>query len=135
MMPTDATPTRRSGCPIATTLDIVGDKWSLVILRDLINGKRRFGEFLNSPEGITTNILSDRLRRLQVEDLLTAERYSERPPRCEYGLTDKGRDLHGVLVSMCRWANRWMPDTWVPPERFMAPPEGDAPPESQAASL
>lgn len=111
---------RRSGCPIASTLDMVGDRWSLVIVRDLINGKRRFSEFLSSPERITTNVLTDRLAAMEQSGLIERVAYQSRPPRHDYLLTDKGLALHKLLQDMCRWANRHLPDTWVPPDQFMA---------------
>jgi len=111
----------RSGCPIATTLDIVGDRWTLVILRDMINGKSRFSEFLDSPEQITTNVLTDRLVLMQSAGLVTRAPYQTRPKRFRYALTEKGEALLPVLQEMCRWANRFMPETWVPPESFMTP--------------
>lgn len=109
----------RSPCPIATTLDIVGDKWTLVIVRDLLTGKRRYGEFLASPEGIPTNILADRLKRLTAAGLVEKRPYQDRPVRYEYRLTGKGTGLHPVLQEICRWANRHFPGTWPPPESFM----------------
>ena len=115
-----ATAPARSGCPIAATLDLVGDRWSLVIVRDLLTGKRRFGEFLASPEGIPTNILSDRLRRMAAAGLIARRPYQERPPRFEYTLTDRGVALMPVLQAMCRWANAHVPGTWTPPQWFMA---------------
>lgn len=116
-----ASPTRlpRSGCPIANTLDIVGDRWTLVIVRDLINGKKRFSEFLASPEHITTNILTDRLAAMEAAGLVARTPYQERPPRFEYTLTEKGLGLWPVLQGICRWANHYLPGTWVPPKRFM----------------
>ena len=109
----------RSGCPIAATLDVVGDRWSLVIIRDMINGKARFGEFLASPERITTNVLTDRLMQMEEAGLVDRTTYQQRPPRFEYKLSAKGRALLPVLQEMCRWANRFVADTWVPPESFM----------------
>ena len=114
-----AGPPGRSGCPIATTLDFVGDKWSLVIVRDMVNGKARFGEFLESPEGIPTNILADRLKRMEGNGLISKKPYQERPRRFAYGLTEKGLSLLPVVQSMCLWANRHYPHTWTPPESFM----------------
>ena len=110
----------RSGCPIATTLDIVGDKWTLVIVRDMLTGKRRFGQFLESPEGITTNILADRLKRMEESGLIGRAPYQDKPPRFEYRLTTKGEGLIEVLQCICRWANRHYPDTWTPPASFMS---------------
>ena len=111
----------RSGCPIATTLDLVGDKWSLVIVRDMINGKSKFSEFLESPERITTNVLTDRLRVMEETGLIKKTHYSRRPPRFEYCLTDKGRSMHPILQEVCRWANHYIPETWEPPDSFMQP--------------
>lgn len=110
----------RSGCPIASTLDLVGDRWSLVIVRDMVTGKKRFAEFLDSPERITTNVLTDRLALLERLGLIKKRAYQQRPRRFEYMLTEKGLGLLPVLQEMCRWANRHMPETWVPPESFMA---------------
>lgn len=109
----------RSGCPIAATLDLVGDKWSLVIVRDMLIGKRRYGEFLASPEGITTNILADRLKRMEELGLVSKAPYQQHPPRYDYDLTRAGVSLLPVLQAMCRWANKNIPDTWTPPKKFM----------------
>ena len=115
----------RSGCPIATTLDLVGDKWSLVLVRDMLNGKKRYGEFIESPEGIPTNILASRLRRLEEFGLLSRNSYQDKPTRFEYTLTDLGESLLPVLQSMCRWANAHFPDTWTPPSGFMSREAGN----------
>lgn len=112
-------PGRRSPCPIATALDILGDKWTLIVLRDLFWGKRPFGAFLDSPEKIPTNILADRLKRLVAEGLAEKVPYQDRPVRYEYRLTNKGVRLLPVLQELCRWTNRFYPDCWAPPERFM----------------
>jgi DNA-binding HxlR family transcriptional regulator len=74
----------RSGCPIATTLDLLGDRWTLVIVRDMVMGKKRFGDFLKSPERIPTNILTDRLARLAEFGLLEKRSYQDNPVRFEY---------------------------------------------------
>lgn len=110
----------RSPCPIATTLDIVGDRWTLVVVRDMLTGKKRFSEFLDSPEGIATNVLSDRLALIEQAGLVTKAPYQLRPKRFEYTLTTKGEDLLPTLQEMSRWANRHIPGTWTPPESFMA---------------
>ena len=109
----------RSGCPIATTLDIVGDRWTLVILRDMINGKSKYSEFLVSPEGITTNVLADRLSKMEANGLVRKQIYQNRPQRYAYELTEKGRALLPIMQEICRWANRYIPETWTPPESFM----------------
>jgi len=111
----------RSPCPVATTLDVVGDKWSLLIARDMVNGKKRFGEFQASPEGIPSNILAARLKRMEQTGLISRVPYQDRPPRFEYQLTPRGLNLVPVLREMCRWANTEAPGTWPAPEHFMAP--------------
>ena len=114
-----ATEVRRSGCPIANTLDLVGDRWTMVILRDMVNGKTKYGEFLDSPEHITTNILAERLRRMEAAGLIEKRAYQTRPTRHEYLTTRMGDDFLPVLQAICRWANRHIPETWVPPAAFM----------------
>ena len=111
---------RRSGCPIATTLDLVGDRWTLVIVRDMLSGKARFAGFLDSPERITTNVLTDRLARMERHGLIAKAPYQTRPTRFEYRLTNKGLALIPVLQEICRWANANLPGTWAPPAEFMA---------------
>jgi DNA-binding HxlR family transcriptional regulator len=91
----------------------------LVLLRDLLNGKRRFSEFLESPERITTNVLTDRLAKMEGAGLVAKTPYQERPLRHEYSLTAKGEGLLPVLQAVCRWANQYLDDTWVPPDSFM----------------
>ena len=109
----------RSPCPIAVTLDTLGDKWSLVLIRDMLVGKKRFGAFLASPEGITTNILADRLRRLEREGIVERRPYQTRPVRNAYVLTAKGRALLPVLQEMARWGCTEIGGTWKPPPSFM----------------
>ena len=87
----------RSGCPIASTLDMVGDRWSLVILRDMLCGKTRFSQFLDSPERITPSVLTDRLTFLEADGLICRKLYSERPKRYEFFVTAKGEALLPVL--------------------------------------
>lgn len=109
----------RSKCPVACTLDIVGDKWTLIVVRDLLTGKKRFKEFSESPEKIPTNILTERLKRLEAYGLI--ERHARNPNSrwAEYHLTVKGEGLIPVLQEMCKWGNKYIDDTWVPPEWFM----------------
>jgi DNA-binding HxlR family transcriptional regulator len=112
----ESCPARRSDCPISGALDLIGDKWTLLVVRDLLFlGNRRFGELAGSPEKIPTNILSDRLRRLEESGLVIKVSYQERPPRYEYRLTAKGADLFPVLRALAAWANRHIPGTMVPP--------------------
>lgn len=102
---------RRSACPVANTLDIVGDKWSLLIIRDMRHGKRTYGELADSPEGVPTNILADRLRRLEEAGIVLRSAYQDRPPRYAYTLTDKGRDLGELLQALVRWGKKHIPGT------------------------
>ena len=111
----------RSRCPVACTLDVLGDRWSLLIVRDLIRGKRRYAEFLESPEGIPTNILADRLQRLIDAGVIRAERYSDHPPRLQYALTPKGEDLRPVMRAMVEWGVRHAGGR-VPPPVVADPP-------------
>jgi len=108
----------RSPCPIAASLDILGDKWTLLVIRDLLMGKTRFAEFQDSPEKIASNILTERLKRLECAGMVERERYQERPPRDAYRLTLKGRAALPILQAMARWANTHMPGTWTPPPKF-----------------
>ncbi|MBZ0218658.1 MAG: helix-turn-helix transcriptional regulator [Fimbriimonadaceae bacterium] len=110
----------RSHCPIASTLDLVGDKWSLILVRDMITGKKKFSEFIDSPEGIPTNILTNRLKQMEQLGLIKKQQYQDRPKRYEYVLTEHGRALLPVLQEISRWANSNIADTWVPPAWFMA---------------
>ena len=110
----------RSSCPIASTLDIVGDKWSLVLVRDLLTGKQRFNQFCASPEGVPTNLLAARLRRLEAQGIVVKEPYQTGPVRYAYKLTPAGRALLPVLQEMSRWANTYIEGTWAAPETFMS---------------
>ena len=105
----------RSRCPVACTLDTFGDKWSLLVVRDVMRGKRRFGEFAGSPEGIPTNILAERLKRLVEIGVLVKLGDSAHPPREEYRLTSKGEDLRPLLRSMVVWGVRHAGGRMPPP--------------------
>jgi DNA-binding HxlR family transcriptional regulator len=94
---------RRSVCPIACSLDLFGDKWTLLIIRDLLSGKSQFKEFLASPEKIATNILADRLARLASNGLVERYPSSEIARREAYRLTEKGRSLRGLIVQLKAW--------------------------------
>jgi DNA-binding HxlR family transcriptional regulator len=92
-------------CSIARTLEIVGDRWTLLIVRDVFLGKRRFDELLDSL-GVASNVLTDRLNRLVDEQILERVAYSERPPRYEYRLTPKGKELRVPLLALMQWGDR-----------------------------
>ncbi len=94
-------------CSVARTLDIIGEWWTLLILRDLFYGVRRF-EALLEQLGISRKVLTNRLQRLIEEDILRKEPYQQNPVRYEYRLTEKGLDLIPVLLTMMRWGDRWL---------------------------
>ena len=95
----------RSDCPISYALDFFGDKWSLLIIRDMIfDGKRFYKDFLDSKEGMATNILSDRLKKLELHGVVESKVYEKLKTRKEYSLTQKGKDLIPVLVEMMVWS-------------------------------
>lgn len=101
----------RSACAVASSLDIVGDKWSLLVVRDLLHGKSTYGELARSPERIPTNILADRLERLEATGIVSSAPYQERPLRYTYTLTPKGRALGDVLLAFVRWGKQHIPGT------------------------
>jgi len=96
-------------CSVARTLSVIGDRWTLLILRDAFLGVRRFEDF-QSASGVTRHVLVDRLRKLEHHKILRRIKYQEHPPRLEYRLTDKGTDLYAVVVSMTRWGDKYMSD-------------------------
>jgi DNA-binding HxlR family transcriptional regulator len=100
--------------PDARALDLVGDKWTLLIVRDLISGPRRFVELQRTLPGISTEQLRSRLNRMVADGLLTRQRYREVPPRVDYELTERARDLVPVLAAFARWGFEW---SWTEPRR------------------
>ncbi|MCF2873242.1 MULTISPECIES: winged helix-turn-helix transcriptional regulator [unclassified Tenacibaculum] len=97
--------TNRSNCPISYALDLLGDKWSLLIIRDLVFDQKKFyKEFLQSKEKIATNILSDRLKRLEKAGLIESRVYEKLRTQKVYSLTEKGKDLIPVLVELILWS-------------------------------
>jgi DNA-binding HxlR family transcriptional regulator len=109
----------RSGCPITNGLDIFGDKWTLVVIRDLLCGKKIYSELANSPEKIPTNRLAERLKKLESEGIVEKIQYQSNPKRYEYLLTKKGKDLLPVLQEIAKWGNKYIEGTYVPPDWFM----------------
>ncbi|HEV7773816.1 MAG TPA: helix-turn-helix domain-containing protein [Conexibacter sp.] len=95
-------------------MDLVGDKWTLLIVRDLVSGPRRFVELQRTLPGISTEQLRSRLNRMVADGLLTRQRYREVPPRVDYELTDRARDLIPVLGALARWGYEW---SWTEPRR------------------
>jgi DNA-binding HxlR family transcriptional regulator len=113
-MPSKAKAKRRSGCPVSISLERFGDRWSLLIIRDLmVRGLRSFKQFQQSDEGIATNILADRLKKLEAAGIITAEAEPGDARRVSYRLTEKGIDLAPVLLEMLIWGARHEP-TGVP---------------------
>ena len=94
------------GC-IASAMQIIGNKWTALILRDLTTGSKRFGELEKSVTGINPRTLSQRLDDLEQHGIITRQSYVEMPPRCEYTLTEKGRDLIPVLKQMATWGTKY----------------------------
>lgn len=94
-------------CSVAKTLDLIGERWTILLLRDLLlRGPRRFQDFQTSLPGIAPNTLSARLKALEDNGLVRRELYSDRPPRLEYVLTDKGKSLGPILKALRDWGNK-----------------------------
>jgi DNA-binding HxlR family transcriptional regulator len=96
-------------CSVAKALEVIGERWSLLIVRSVMHGNRRFGEMQESL-GIARNVLSARLQRLIDEEILERHAYQESPPRYEYFLTQKGLDLWPALIALLNWGDRYSPD-------------------------
>jgi DNA-binding HxlR family transcriptional regulator len=98
---------------------VLGDKWTLLVLRDLLGGKQRFSEFERSPESVPTNILTERLRRLEAAGLLVRVSAPTGSRRL-YEATEAGRALRPVLLALSAWANEHIAGTWVPPDGYLS---------------
>lgn len=94
-------------CPVEMTLQLIGDKWKILILRDLLTGTKRFGELKKSVTGITQKVLTSNLRAMESSGLLTRKVFPEVPPKVEYTLTDTGYSLKPILDSMCSWGENY----------------------------
>ena len=101
----------RSSCPITNVLDLLGDKWTLLVIRDLVLGKRRYQEFLASPEAMASNILAERLNRLLAAGLIRRHAYQRNPVRYEYSLSKRGKDLEPILEAIIVWGKKQYPGT------------------------
>ena len=101
-------------CSVAKSLEVIGERWSLLIVRDVMNGNRRFGE-IQSSLGIARNVLSARLQRLVDEGILERRAYQESPPRHEYFLTQKGLDLWPALIALLHWGDKYSAGPAGPP--------------------
>ena len=92
-------------CPVEITMGLIGEKWKVLIIRDLLTGKKRFGELKKSVTGITQKVLTNNLRQMEASGLVKRKAYAEVPPRVEYSLTETGLSLKPVLDSMVEWGN------------------------------
>ncbi len=95
-------------CPVEVTLDLIGNKWKVLILRELFGGKRRFGELYKAIAGITQKMLTQQLRQMEKDGIINRKLYAEVPPRVEYSLTRSGRSLKPILNAMQHWGTRYM---------------------------
>lgn len=110
----------RSICPVSSVLDIIGDKWTLLVIRDMLFlEKRTYSELADSMEKIPANILADRLKKLEAADIVTKKPYQEKPVRYAYTLTKRGESLRPVLQEMATWGNEFIEGTATPPKEFM----------------
>jgi len=114
----DKTRVKRSICPISIGLEQFGDKWTLLLIRDLMFGAKRFKDFETRPEKIPTNILASRLKMLEQNGLVEKNLYQERPKRYEYSLLDKGRDVIPVLQTIAKWSIKHDDESYQPSEKF-----------------
>src|SRR5437763_843669 len=100
--------TAQQNCPIGRTAELVGDTWTILIVRDLMSGSKRFGQLQESLGHVSPKTLSQRLKTLEYADLLTREAFAEIPPRVEYTLTEKGRALSDVIQAMAAFGERYL---------------------------
>ncbi len=108
---------RRSRCPIATTLDVVGDKWTLLLIRDIgLFDKHRNKDLQRAAEKIPSNILANRLKQLVEDGLVQKRLYQQHPPRYEYHLTESGKGLLPVIRAMAKWADHYVDGVKIPDE-------------------
>ena len=99
--------TELSACPVEITMSLIGDKWKVLIIRDLLTGTKRFGELKKSLSGITQKVLTNNLRQMESSGLILRKVYAEVPPKVEYSLSDTGFSLKPILDSMVEWGNEY----------------------------
>jgi len=114
------------GCPVAKTADLISNKWTPLILRDLEGGERRFSELERSLTGVSPKTLSERLKRLEEADVINRRCFAEVPPRVEYSLTQKGHDLLPLIECMRAFGQRWLMDEPCEPDPMTASAEAVA---------
>lgn len=100
-------------CPVEITMGLIGEKWKVLIIRDLLTGTKRFGELRKSVTGITQKVLTNNLRQMEASGLVKRKVYAEVPPRVEYSLTETGLSLKPVLNSMVEWGNNYKRKTKI----------------------
>jgi DNA-binding HxlR family transcriptional regulator len=105
-------------CSVAGALEVVGERWSILVLREIFSGRRRFSQIQRNL-GVARNVLASRLQRLVDAGILERRAYSERPERYEYFLTEKGLDLWPVMVALMNWGDRYLPQPGGPPVRIV----------------
>ncbi len=105
-------------CSVARTLEVVGEWWTMLVIREAFSGVRRFDDF-QGRLGIARNVLAARLQGLVDHGVLERRQYQDRPPRCEYRLTEKGRDLYPVLIAMLTWGDKWTAGEAGPPLKLV----------------
>jgi len=110
MNPTTSTDLNPNVCPVARTAEIIAGKWTLLIIRDLASGVKRFNQLERSLHGISPKTLSERLRYLEEEGIILRQTFAEVPPRVEYSLTEKGYDLVDLIETMRNYGKRWLCD-------------------------
>ena len=94
-------------CTVERTVNIIGGKWTTLIVRELLGGTKRFGEIRTSLAGVSPKTLTDRLRELEAHGVVEREVYAEVPPRVEYSLTERGRALQPIFDAMSEWGSKW----------------------------
>ena len=99
--------TELPACPVEITMGLIGDKWKVLITRDLLTGTKRFGELKKSLSGITQKVLTNNLRQMETSGLILRKVYAEVPPKVEYSLSDTGLSLKPILDSMVEWGNEY----------------------------
>lgn len=107
----------RSRCPVAGALDVIGDKWTLLIIRDMLMlGAGQYQDFLRAPEKISTNILADRLKKLEAAGVIQKRQYQNNPVRYLYSLTPMGEDLRPVMMALVKWGGAHIDGSFAPSE-------------------
>lgn len=94
-------------CPVATTVGLIGNKWKLLVLRDVLTGPKRFGELLRSLEGINPKVLTENLKQMEADGLLIRTEYEETPPRVEYRLSELGEAMRPIIAQLEQWGLRY----------------------------